>query len=418
MDDLSTQNELALLYLYAYFRVEPKEEWLDQAAKRQLVPPRNSTFESNDMSPIGNSTLLSIFMNVVGIIIRPAPNLTLQTAQMTILRSQVDVLAGLVDFSIKQRDMVKIFSDKLPASSPSIGIDEIIKGRAGLLWAVLLLRDAVKDRPHQITAVLNPLFEKIPKLVHRVVESGIRGWNSYMTTGSSPSEPADALLWPWLNREQTTHYGLGAMHGTTGILAVLLRCSRVDGIEHYYSRIANTITFLSEICIIEKGHLPMSLPRFPGEKERASPLVQLCHGAPGMAVLLAVAGMKKPFSENWKRPEWEEAQSLAHQVLWREGIVSKGLGVCHGIAGNALPMVLAAPTTTSTMLGKAMAMVLEIKNAPPMGEGERFRTPDRPFGLLEGLVGTMVVLNELILSIKILAKEDALKGEGNYTAAE
>lgn len=47
--------------------------------------------------------------------------------------------------------------------------------------------------------------------------------------------------------------------------------------------------------------------------------------------------MRFPYA--WKS-EWEEAEQSASDAIWKEGLVIKGLGLCHGISGNAWPWLL------------------------------------------------------------------------------
>ena len=41
----------------------------------------------------------------------------------------------------------------------------------------------------------------------------------------------------------------------------------------------------------------------------------------------------------WK-VEWEAAENLATEKVWKEGLLQKGLGLCHGVSGNAWTLLL------------------------------------------------------------------------------
>lgn len=110
---------------------------------------------------------------------------------------------------------------------------------------------------------------------------------------------------------------------------MLLQCPYAFINPHLPSIIATT-TFLTSLTISHNGHLPSSLPA----RDRSEPLVQVCHGSPGLLLLLAT--FRRRFPEEWK-DEWNEAQRMASDRVWEEGILKKGSSVCHGITGNAWP---------------------------------------------------------------------------------
>ena len=56
-----------------------------------------------------------------------------------------------------------------------------------------------------------------------------------------------------------------------------------------------------------------------------------CHGAPGLVGLLATAAKVLPH----KREPLLAAALNAGELVWERGLILKGLGLCHGIAGNA-----------------------------------------------------------------------------------
>ena len=131
-------------------------------------------------------------------------------------------------------------------------------------------------------------------------------------------------------------------HIEAGILTVLFCCnmedlgtdSSRDGIE----LVAKTVDGLCTHCVSHNGHLPMSIPE--RASSRSSPLVQLCHGAPGMLLLLAAAKQNPHVAQHCWMPHWSEALHLCGERVWEQGVLSKGGGLCHGIAGNAWPFLL------------------------------------------------------------------------------
>ena len=117
-----------------------------------------------------------------------------------------------------------------------------------------------------------------------------------------------------------------------GILSILLQAPRSLVTPHLTSFVA-CITALCSLTVKNHGHLPSSLP----VRSRSHNLVQICHGSPGLLLLLAI--FRTRFPQEWRK-EWDTAEEFANEALWKEGLVLKGLGICHGVAGNAWPWLL------------------------------------------------------------------------------
>jgi hypothetical protein len=60
------------------------------------------------------------------------------------------------------------------------------------------------------------------------------------------------------------------------------------------------------------------------------PLVQDCHGAPGIVCRLATAP---------RTPEWDTLLLGAGALTWHAGPLTKGAGLCHGTAGSGFAML-------------------------------------------------------------------------------
>lgn len=84
----------------------------------------------------------------------------------------------------------------------NMGVDEVMLGRAGLLWALLNMRT---HRFNEKTAnALSPIFEAVPRLIGVIIDAGRKGSTSYSrqhgTKGALP------LMWTWMEG----YSGLGA----------------------------------------------------------------------------------------------------------------------------------------------------------------------------------------------------------------
>ena len=112
---------------------------------------------------------------------------------------------------------------------------------------------------------------------------------------------------------------LGAVHGFAGNACALLRAGRAHALE-----IERT---LGATALLEDGlaNWPQSVgPPRPG---RSAPLVQLCHGAPGVIVALARLAPRSG-------SRLEELLQMGGELSWRAGPLVKGSNLCHGTAGN------------------------------------------------------------------------------------
>lgn len=240
-----------------------------------------------------------------------------------------------------------------------------------------------------------------------------------------------------------------------GILAILLTIISTSPADSptrtYLPQIARTITALSKLCISHKGHLPMAIPELPSNSTRASPLIQICHGTPGLLYLLAHARNNSEFVKRYWAPECDEAIRLGSERVWEEGLLSKGGGLCHGIAGNAWPWLVlhdafeygtdamsldreafaertgAALGETRGMSGdhflsRALAFLLQATKTQPFNtDSDEYRMPDKPYGLYEGLAGTICAWAEacVVLVARLRKMElDTQSGERSWKEDE
>ena len=124
---------------------------------------------------------------------------------------------------------------------------------------------------------------------------------------------------------------LGAGHGLAGNVYLALRAAAlIDASLVQVLSDAALATLQATALRDDEGGInwhPMSdAERIVGRV----PLVQDCHGAPG--ILLRLAGM--PRSEAWDR-----LLLGAAELTWRAGPLTKGPGLCHGTSGNALALL-------------------------------------------------------------------------------
>lgn len=298
-----------------------------------------------------------------------------------------------------------------------MGGDEMLFGRAGLLWTLLNVRAHNFDQ--ETRGFLSPVLGAIPELIRVIVDAGRQGSKEY--TEKNGAQDAHPLMYAWMEG----HYCFGAVHGITGILTILLSC-KPEELTDYLPVIGSTITALCKLSGATNGHLPMTLPPY-GSKQRSSELVQLCHGSPGLLILLGAALKNKSLTRAHWDPSWDQAVYLGTERVWEEGLLSKGGSLCHGVAGNAWAWLLlhdcfeyhsetlnearelylqenqlsALPNaevsqelTSDFFLSRALAFMLHARqtrpyNTSPTSSDNDYRMPDEPYSLFEGLAGNV-----------------------------
>lgn len=127
--------------------------------------------------------------------------------------------------------------------------------------------------------------------------------------------------------------------------------------------------------------------------------------------------MSNPAIYSHSTETWHQAFRLASEKVWREGLVSKGGGLCHGITGNAWPWLLLSSQRTSgelpwprgeddNFLTLTLPFLLEARSTQPFAspssdqEESRYRRPDHPYSLFEGLAGTICAWAEACVVIE------------------
>jgi hypothetical protein len=169
---------------------------------------------------------------------------------------------------------------------------EWLRGRAGALYLLRLLRRYLPGLEYEIKEVMGEVCEDI------VVEM----------------EGDGRLVW-------NGHQYLGAVHGEIGIVTQVVLSE-----PSYAPKLERKLRELLRLQD-EEGNWPV----VPGSNQG---LVQFCHGAPGFVVsLLAI---KTDFKK--LETEIDEAIERGRKCVWKKGVLRKEPNVCHGVLGNALAL--------------------------------------------------------------------------------
>ncbi|KAI0635461.1 hypothetical protein C8Q77DRAFT_1217277 [Trametes polyzona] len=245
---------------------------------------------------------------------------------------------------------------------------EVLYGRAGLLYALLLLRSellltvsylthAGKPRDKVVRAVEELCSdENVQALVDDIIRRGELGAQLYAQELEQDERArAPLLMWKWHGARY-----LGAAHGVAGILHVVLHAP-AKILQPHWSKILSTIEWLLAIqdplgnWPTKAGHhMPYvsggaaaqpESKRLGVDEEYDDALVQWCHGAPGFLMLLstllrraALSPEACPLPDNL-RTSIVAAMTRAGDLVYERGLLRKGVGLCHGVGGSVYALL-------------------------------------------------------------------------------
>eukprot|EP00794_Sanderia_malayensis_P000276 gene276-900_t len=251
----------------------------------------------------------------------------------------------------------------LPLNFFPHGSDELFVGRAGYLAGCLMIKQRFQTSviPDEIT---------LP-LCNAIIESG----RQYSKKHNHPS--------PLMYSYYGTEY-LGAGHGLAAILLILLcypECFTDNPlVEH---DIKGSVDYLLS-CEQSNGNYP---PISDEYRDDWNELVHWCHGAPGVIYLLAKAFVV------WKEEKYLTAALRSSDLIWSRGLLKKGPGICHGIAGNGYVfLMLYRLTNIERYLHRARQFAAFMQTEEFKGNS---RVPDAPYSMFEGIAGTACFLADL-----------------------
>ncbi|KAF8496096.1 hypothetical protein JB92DRAFT_2747129 [Gautieria morchelliformis] len=257
---------------------------------------------------------------------------------------------------------------------------EVLYGSAGLLASLISANRLGASHP-----ITSP--ETIRGLAIHIVEEGRRGAADYAAVNGSGLP----LMWAWHGK-----YYLGAIHGVAGILTILLQLPAEIRDTMMDVILPAAYALLGQVDA--DGHLPSSLPR---RYHMSGELVQICHGAPGALLLIAALRSACAHTGQTHPPELDGIESRLSDRVWEAGLLSKGISLCHGVAGNAWPWLLLSQIhkepekrLLDQYLRQALAFLLHATKLPPLGDMEGYGASDSSYSLFTGLAGAVTAWSE------------------------
>ena len=150
-----------------------------------------------------------------------------------------------------------------------------------------------------------------------------------------------------------------------------------------------TLSHLLSVSFAD-GNLPSS-----ASSKSGNALVQWCHGAPGLIVLLAqrLRMAIRAGESVASRDFLAHKTRVATECVWRRGLTKKGPGLCHGASGNGYALLVAAralmpvdPILGRLLEARAKRFALWVTEHAAELAAER---ADAPGSLFEGLAGAV-----------------------------
>lgn len=263
---------------------------------------------------------------------------------------------------------------------------EMLYGRAGYLHALLWVHSEVKGSSSKVQ-------KRVQEAAVQVVRDTVQIGKAY-SQSHSYHELGAPLMYEW----HKSPY-IGAAHGLAGVIYQLLNARDVlPGVKRDVS--PRTL----RACIRWLADTALPSGNFPSQTgSQSDKLVQWCHGATGMALLLARA------HRVFRRKFMYRAAVAAGNVVWRRGLLSKGPGCCHGWAGGIYAfLALYRMTRQSVWLERASAFgwyslcqaprdvsSLSLPGQHQTTDRQLWFRPDEPYSLFNGMAGAAVAFLDM-----------------------
>lgn len=184
---------------------------------------------------------------------------------------------------------------------------------------------------------------------------------------------------------------VGAAHGLSAILQMLISFPQfLNDNSDAANLIKGTIEFYLTLQD-QTGNFPCAMDELGSQARHPDEmLVHWCHGAPGAIYLFAKA------YNVYKDDKFLQACLKCGELMWQRGLLRKGPGICHGVAGNGYVFLILNQLQEGknpTHLYRAGKFAEFLEHPVFLKEARR---PDSPYSLYEGWAGTVCYLMDLL----------------------
>ena len=215
-------------------------------------------------------------------------------------------------------------------------------------------------------------------------------------------------MYPFPLNDKYSDLYLGAAHGLIGIMYLLLCTIKIyPNILNYDCKnikylkknnlkniIIENLNYIKSLQIKSTGNFPDDVKgKDSGEK------VHFCHGCVGAVHLFLLA------EELFPNHDYKAVSIKSNQCLWEKGLLYKGNGVCHGMAGTCYPLMkLYQFTKDEVFLKEAIGVAYATFDPKIQSLVSEFSDPqrkvkgiaDHPYSLMEGNGGLLIMYYDLI----------------------
>ncbi len=297
----------------------------------------------------------------------------------------------------------------LRAADPGFPTEDLLWGRGGFFFGAAFLRSHLGEGSVPDELVTGPLERMIatgrrhalahaseltpgphdrPPLLYMNLNAFMMECFARSLIGSR-SRPARALsalaarvaIWSAEQRERLSRrYDIGLVHGLAGNLYLILHFPELVERLGAVGEVRASLDCLAD-CVEAEGGMLEVLPSRHSEPRVFTDKVHWCNGTTGAVFLFARA--YEVFGEG----AYLEAARRAAEHVWRYGLLRKGNGLCHGIAGNAYAFLsLYRTTSEKRQLDRALHFA-RFSWSDRVTRAQR--ASDRPWSLYEGRMGTL-----------------------------
>lgn len=268
---------------------------------------------------------------------------------------------------------------------------EVFYGRAGLLYALLFLRSNITTETYSDAPLAGEMkslisFDTLRKIVDDIIDRGTIGAEATRPPAVAPSSWSP-LMWSWHHKLY-----LGAAHGVAGILQIIVSCP-LDAIAAHVPIILQTVEWLLRVQCEDGNWSPKASQGPLVEKQE---LLQWCHGAPGFVILFST--ILKRAGElsvpQGLQSKLKSAIDRASDLVYKEGFLKKGVGLCHGVSGSIFSLLAASDVLDGydndllpERFYQAVHLAVLGSHWHGMTRKGELRQPDSPYSLYEGLSG-------------------------------
>ncbi|KAI1798461.1 hypothetical protein LXA43DRAFT_32098 [Ganoderma leucocontextum] len=287
---------------------------------------------------------------------------------------------------------------------------EVLYGRAGLLYALLLLRGELvvtlsylaqagkaKDKVVRDAEALCG-DASLKELVDGIVLRGELGARRYADElEESEKAKAPPLMWKW----HGSRY-LGAAHGVAGILHMIIHAAP-HIVEPHWDKVLRTVEWL--IAIQDPlgnwpTNAPHQMPHTSGDATTQSrlkdvgvddedddALIQWCHGAAGFLMFFSALLRRAALSPSTcplpapLRSAIVAATTRGGELVYARGLLRKGVGLCHGVGGSVYALLAVSDMLDSIPIPGSNSGVARTPSTRSHGfplPGGKSRTPPLP----------------------------------------